>query len=145
MSILSSCIMGVHGLVYAGVGACMLLPAASNEWLRTHVLMFKPLRVVEHDEDAEAGRPEELAQNNLGYRVMGYLMILLGVCRLIASVHWGCGYVYLALITCAGEVGLVCNELLRYESMHLQRAVAVLLESMFVKILYIATALPYCR
>ena len=150
--------MGAHGVMYFGVGVCMLVPGTSSEWLRevssVYAMMFKPLRVVDEGGcDAEDGgetkaRPErlaELAQSDLGYRLVGYLLVLLGVCRLVAGVHWGCGYVYLGLATGVGEVALVCNELLRYEALHLRRAVGVLLENMFVCILYVSAAIPYCR
>jgi hypothetical protein len=154
MSILSSIVIGVHGALYFGAGVCMLLPATSSaflrEWTSVYAMAFKPLRVVHATDDPEEGkadpsRLEELAQTDLGYRMLGYLLLLLGVCRVAAAVHWGCGYVYLGLATGVGEIFLVCNELLRFESMHLNRAVGVLLENMFVSILYISAAAPYCH
>jgi hypothetical protein len=152
MSILSSIVIGVHGALYFGAGVCMLLPATvtSSAWLRewtsVYAMAFKPLRVVHAADDPEDGKADpELGQTDLGYRMIGYLLLLLGVCRVAAAVHWGCGYVYLGLATGVGEIFLVCNELLRFESMHLNRAVGVLLENMFVSILYISAVAPYCH
>lgn len=154
MSILSSLVMGAHGLMYLGTGVCMLVPGTSSEYLcevsSVYAMMFKPLRLEEDAGDGEekqtrSDRLVEMARSDLGYRMVGYLLVLLGVCRLAAGVHWGCGYVYLGLATGIGEVALVCNELLRYESLHLHRAVGVLLENMVVSILYISAAVPYCR
>ena len=42
------------------------------------------------------------------------------------------------------EIGIVCNELLRHDSMHLHRAMAVLFENMVLSLLYMSTAVPHC-
>ena len=67
------------------------------------------------------------------------------MCRVITCFYWGCGYVYLGLGSCVGEIALICNELLRFESMHLHGAMALLLETVVLALLYIGTAVPYCQ
>jgi len=59
--------------------------------------------------------------------------------------HRDCGYVYLGLGTCMGEMAMICNELLRQESMHLHRAMTVLLGNVALSILYVCNAIPYCK
>ena len=85
----------------------------------------------------------ELAQE-LGFRLLAYLLIIVGVCRLITGFHWGCGYIYLALATCLGEIFMVCNELLREESVLLHRAMAIFLSNMVLSLVYLSAGLPYC-
>jgi hypothetical protein len=89
--------------------------------------------------------PASSTPHLLAYRFLAYLLLFLGVCRVVTSFHWGCGYVYLGLGSCVAEIALVCNELLQFESMRLHGAMAILLETGVLALLYIGTAVPYCR
>jgi len=88
--------------------------------------------------------PVRLARDDLAFRLLGYLVFLLGLCRIVTSFYWGCGYIYLGLGTCLVEIGIVCNELLRHESMLLNRAMTVLLENLVLSLVYMSTAVPHC-
>lgn len=161
MSILASCVIGVQGLVYLAGGACMLSPMTpalsrvSEVSAGVYAMLFKTVRLErisecdleDGEESASLGAKQlhQLISGELGYRMLGYFMVLLGLCRLVSACHWGCGYVYLGLGSCIGEMALVCNELLRHESMHLHRAMAVLLENMAVSLVYISSAAPHCQ
>jgi len=162
MSIISSGVMGLDGLAYCGLGVCMLSPrwpgqqeARASEFAGLYPSLFKrflrrpaePEQVVAVDDHEIGGGTQdlvELAREDLGFRLLGYLVLMLGVCRIITSFYWGCGYVYLGLVSCLAEIGIVCNELLRHESMLLHRAMAVLLENMVLSLLYMSTAVPSC-
>ena len=81
----------------------------------------------------------------VGWRLGAYLLLLLGLCRVVTSFHWGCGYVLLGLTTCLAEIGFLCNELLRHESTRLHRTMGFVLHNVAVSLLYIGCALPHCR
>jgi hypothetical protein len=159
MSLISSGIMGLDGLVYCGLGVGMLFPAwEGHRDPKTPALsalypsIFKRFVVVEPEEDGGGGEevgegtrdPMELVKSDLSFRLLGYLVLILGVCRVVTSFYWGCGYIYLGLGTCVIEIAIVCNELLRHDSMHLHRAMAVLFENMVLSLLYMSTAVPHC-
>jgi hypothetical protein len=154
MSVLSSCVMGLDGASYLLLGGCMLVPAWSEALAALYPSMFKRFLLPQQAGGDEAGGDElgagtrevaRLEREDLAYRLLGYLLLLVGLARVITAFYWGCGYVYFGLGTCVLEIGLVCNELLRRDSMLLHRAMAVLLENMAVSILYMGAAAPYCR
>lgn len=107
--------------------------------------LFKPLREVSADPEATPViRPVSDLVHDLGYRMMAYLLLLVGAARLLTSLNWGCGYVYLGLWTCLAEMGMVCHELLRQESMYLHGAMAVVMGNVFLGMSYIILAVPQC-
>lgn len=145
----ASLIMGLDGLAYITLGVCMLAPPRAplmRDLATVYPSLFKPLREVSIDaESAPMIRPVSDLIHDLGYRMMGYVLVLVGVARVLTSIQWGCGYVYLGLWTCLAEIGLVCNELLRQESMFLHGAVAVLLGNFSLSLAYICLAIPGCK
>ena len=148
MSLLASVIMGMDGLLYVCLGGCMLAPprvVAMREVATLYPALFKPLREVSVDPEATPViRPVSDLVHDLGYRMMAYLLVLVGVARLLTSFIWGCGYVYLGLWTCLAEMGMICNELLRQESMYLHGAMAALMGNVFLGMSYIILAVPRC-
>ena len=151
MSILTSCVMGLDGASYLLLGGCMLVPAWSEALAAMYPSIFKrfllPQGVGEPEEDELGSGTREVARlerEDLAYRLLAYLLLVVGLARVITAFYWGCGYVYLGLGTCILEIALVCNELLRRESMLLHRAMAVLLENMVLSLLYMSTAVPSC-
>ena len=148
MSLLASVIMGMDGLLYVCLGGCMLAPprvVAMREVATLYPALFKPLREVSVDPEATPViRPVSDLVHDLGYRMIAYLLVLVGVARLLTSFNWGCGYVYLGLWTCLAEMGMICNELLRQESMYLHGAMAALMGNVFLGMSYIILAVPRC-
>ena len=166
MSLTSSCVMAVYGVAYVAMGLIMLCPPLMR-WdaslgvkpaLATmYPSLFKRFLLAAHDGDGKceedegelgaglARDPPELARGDLAYRLLGYLVLLLGLCRLAAALSWSCSYVVLGLVTCVGEMAFVGYELVAHESMLLHGAMAVLSELVVLSLLYIGTAIPHCR
>jgi hypothetical protein len=180
----ASSIMLLDGVLYCGLGGCMLypscLPRGHTQLARLYPSLFKAFlfsqpptahpfdhgRQAQHEESdgmIETGvmdedqnlhdfksvlnasvRPLGELVHDLGFRLLGYLLILVGVCRVITGLHWGCGYIHLGLSTSLAEIAMVCNELLRAESVLLHRAMAVLLTNMVLSLLYLSAGLPHC-
>lgn len=158
MSIVASGLVGLSGLVYGSLGASML--AARMRWgehvglspylASLYPSMFKRFRVVSEEvvdcEVDESGmrQARDLVNEDLGFRMLAYLLLLLGLCRLVAAFYWGCGYMLLGLATCVAEIAFVSNELLRHESVFLHRAMGVIFETGVFCVLYISCCVPYC-
>ncbi len=167
--VFASIVMGLNGLFYCLLGLCMLCPSSqrTSRAAQLYAAVFKafvdqgqvlhsftgseslegqcdmaphhdtsPLRCVRVH--AELGR-------DLGFRLLAYLLVLAGVCRSITGLCWGCGYIYMGLWTSLAEMALICNELLREDSVQLHRGMAVLLSNMFLSLVYLSAGLPYCR
>jgi hypothetical protein len=154
MSILSSVILGVDGVGYCLLGACMLAPRLGEmrgelpAIAALYPSLFKRFLRVE-DAGGEMGtgthEPAQLVREDLAYRLLAYLLLCLGGSRLALACFWGCGYVYLGLGTCIAEMAIVSNELLQHDSAALHRAVAVLLENAVLAILFMSAAAPHCK
>jgi hypothetical protein len=139
-------LLGVDGAAYMTLGACMLLPALnapawSLQLARLYPSLFKGLAPTGQDDEEAAAKP----CCDLACRMLAYLLLVLGLCRLLTCFHWGCGYIYLGLTTCLAEIAMLCHELLRHEALLLHRAMAVLLQNMAVSLIYIGAGVPYCR
>jgi hypothetical protein len=149
MSVLGTVIMGLDGVAYLALGACML---AAPRIPRVRPLatlypsLFRPLRELSacDPEAPSVVLPVADLMHDLGYRMMAYLLFVFGLARTLTAFHWGCGYVYLGLSTCLAEVGMVCHELLRQESMYVHGAVAAIVGNMFLGMAYICVAVPRC-
>jgi hypothetical protein len=156
--LISALLMGANGAAYILLGVCMLFPV-HHPWRQRlgqlYPSLFKEFLVPPlSDEEAQPAEqpPAPLSAvrlcgdlvHQLGYRMLGYLLLVVGLCRTITCFHWGCGYIYLGLGTCLAEIGMLCNELLRQESMLIHRTMAVLLLNVAVSLLYIGGGLPYC-
>ena len=150
--LLSALLLGSDGAMYLCLGACMLLapcataPPWCQQLARLYPSLYKGLVLPSpprgaDDEDPEASAPPDF----LGFRMLAYLLVILGLCRLVTCFHWGCGYIYLGLATCLGEIAMLCHELLRHEALFLHRAMAVLLQNVAVSLIYIGAGVPYCR
>lgn len=163
--VVASLLLGFDGVVYCALGLCMLFPSLgrqSSDAAKLYPSLFKvflepPPHAMGGEPDGGFGsdqchsvlngsvRPLGELVHEVGYRMLGYLLILAGVCRIITGIHWGCGFVYLGLGTCLAEIAMICNELLREESMLLHRAMAVLLCNVTLSLVYLSAGLPYCR
>ena len=154
MSIVSSVILGLDGVGYCLLGACMLVPRFGE--MRGEIpaiaalypsLFKRFLRSEDASGEIGAGthEPIQLVKEDLGYRLLAYLLLCLGVSRAALACFWGCGYVYLGLGTCVAEMAIVSNELLQHDSATLHRAVAVLLENAVLAILFMSAAGPHCK
>jgi hypothetical protein len=148
--------MGLCGLIYVGLGASML--AVRVRWgehtgISPYLASLYPLlfKRFQSAEEGDCGQEEvgmrdarELVNEDLGFRMLAYLLLLLGLSRLVSACYWGCGYLILGLATCAVEIAFVSNELLRHESVFLHRAMGVIFEIGVFSVLYISTCVPYC-
>jgi hypothetical protein len=148
--------MGLDGAGYCVLGVCMLVPRLGEQTRQAPAIaaLYPSLfrRFLLEDQDKEAGEtgtgtqdPQDLRRGDLAFRLLGYFLLSLGACRLVAAFYWGCGYVYLGLGTCIAEMALVSNELLRHESMLLHRAMGVLLENAVLSLVYMCAAFPHCH
>lgn len=150
--ILSTIILLADGLWYISMGMSVLwaVPclhaSARRQFVAIYLSIFKDFIGVGSDDappmDTESPVVSKLER--LAWRFAAYTLLMLGVIRAISSLNWGCGYVLLGLITCVGEIGIICNELLCYDSANLHRAMAFVLHNVAVSLLYIGTALPFC-
>jgi hypothetical protein len=146
--VISSVLLFCDGLGYGCMGACVLWPVlcGNSGWCQrvSHVYlgMFKEC-VLEPDDQEGQGTKVPL-EAFLVWRLVAYLLILMGVCRVVASFNWGCGYVLLGLGTCVAEMAFLCNELLCHDAARLHRAVGFILLNTGVSLLYIGMALPNC-
>ena len=156
MSVIASVVMGLDGAGYCVLGICMLVPRLGEQTRQAPALaalypsLFRRFLLEDQDKEAcELGTgtqdPQELRRGDLAFRLLAYYLLSLGACRLVAAFYWGCGYVYLGLGTCIAEMALVSNELLRHESMLLNRAMGVLLENAVLSLVYMSTAFPHCH
>lgn len=147
--IVAGLLLGVDGAFYLGLAASMLLPPGGPRWreqlARLYPSVFQPLPCHDDEEDSQNPVVGAMEPSGLSYRLLGYLLAILGLCRLVTCFHWGCGYMYLGLITCLGEIAMLCHELLRHESLQIHRAMAVLMQNVGVSLLYIGAGVPYCR
>jgi hypothetical protein len=154
MSLIASGFMGLFGAGYCAIGASMLAPRLDG-WVRLGSLypsLFKRFLRAGGGETPEnpggKGEGEEevlLPREDLAFRFLAYVLLLLGVCRLVSGLYWGCGYVALGLGTCLAEMGLLGYELLTHETVVLYRVMGVLCELVLLSLVYIGSALPYCR
>lgn len=167
--VLASIVMGVNGLCYCVLGLCMLCPSSqrTSQVAPLYSAVFKAFfdqgQVLHSFTGSESLEGEcgmspnhdagslrcvrthvELGRD-LGFRLLAYLLVLAGVCRCITGLYWGCGYIYMGLWTAIAEIALICNELLREDSVQLHRGMAVLLSNMFLSLVYLSAGLPYCR
>ena len=156
--LVSALLMGVNGAAYVLMGVCMLFPVHPpwrHRLAHLYPSLFKEFLVVTLSDEETSAEPG-VAQpswhvrsvgelvGDLGFRMLGYLLIVLGLCRLVTCFNWGCGFIYLGLTTCLAEICLLCNELLRQESMLIHRTMAVLLQNVAVSLLYIGAGMPSC-
>ncbi len=166
MSIIGSVLMGLFGAGYCGMGACMLVPGLNRKWatpagkaewtslgalypsLFKRFLQTELAQPEEGAKDGEMGTGvrelAELVREDLGFRLLAYLLLLLGGLRLFVAVHWGCGFVCLGLGTCLAEMAVVGHELLRHDAVRLHRGMSVLAEIGVLSLVFIGTALPRC-
>ena len=151
----SSLLLGMDGLLYMGMGGCMLLPETRAWWCQPLAGAYPSLfrssspqgrleLVPTVDDDGESCGAAEEPPHGLASRMLAYLLLLSGLCRFITCFHWGCGDIFLGLATCLCEIGMLCLELLRYESLLLHRTMAVLLCNVGVSLLFIGAGLPHC-
>ena len=157
----SSLLLGMDGLLYMGMGGCMLLVETRAWWCQPLAGAYPSLfrssspqarreLVPTVDDDGEscdaADEPHRAEEppHGLASRMLAYLLLLSGLCRFITCFHWGCGYIFLGLATCLCEIAMLCHELLRYESLLLHRTMGVLLCNVAVSLLYIGAGLPHC-
>jgi len=148
MSVLASAIMGLNGAAYMSLGACMLTPPRfqlMRDMAAAYPSLFKPLREISSDPEAVPQlRPVSDLVHDLGYRMLGYLLLFVGAARLLTGMFWGCGYIVVGMWTCVAEMGLICNELLRQESMFLQGAMGVVMGNVFLALAYVMAGIPHC-
>lgn len=167
----ASLVMLADSVLYIGLGMAMLSPRAHGvcvaELPEALFKRFSPMQckrhgsVVEDCDEAGSGDAcddEAVAEmmiegpistvtlgRGLDMRLMAYILLVLGLCRLTTAFYWGCGYVALGLGSCLAEICMLCHELLRHESVCTQRAVGMVLLNSAVSLLYIGLALPHCR
>jgi membrane associated rhomboid family serine protease len=119
MSVFSSVVLGLDGAGYVVMGACMLYPGNLRfSFLRPYLAglyasVFKPLCLDDPEDtgNVTAKLPHEL-MGELSYRILAYLLVVLGFCRFILGVclHFtGCifDFDYFAGLSCvfSGDAG----------------------------------------
>jgi hypothetical protein len=165
MTLVGSLVLMGDGVFYALMGMSMLLPLANplcslgvaGFFASLYPLVFKECvdeedanatEAYPHDEEDHEGldrNPGREASRPLFRRMVAYLLLVFGFCRIISSLYWGCGPVLLGLCTCLVEIAMLCNEMMCYESVHVNRAMTVVLHDVAVSLLYIGFALPNCQ
>lgn len=146
--IISTLILFLDGFCYVLMGSCVLwtMPCV-NQTIRCKVAalyldVFKDTRTCS---SPESPPDDTQPRQPLVWRFVAYTLLVFGFMRIVSSFHWGCGYVLLGLGTCVGEIAMLCNELLCHDSVMLHRVMAFVLHNVAVSLLYIGTALPFCR
>jgi hypothetical protein len=158
--VFSTVVMLLDGLFYLVLGLCMIfpLPLIPLKW-GVRLAQLYPSLFRDYPAFASEGLPTDeshglsndgveervVAVRRLDQRILGYLLFVLGFCRVITSFYWGCGYIIMGLCTCLAEIGMLCNEMLQHESVRIHGTMAVVLHHVFVSLLYIGCALPYCK
>jgi hypothetical protein len=162
MSVIGSCLMGAFGVSYCAMGVCMLLPGLNRRWASTagqkewaglgalYPSLFKWFLQTELGESGEATMGTgvrdlvELEKQDLAFRMVAYIILLLGGVRVFVALQWGCGVVCLGLLCCLAEMALVGHELLRHDAVCLTRAMSLLGELCIISLIFIGTSLPHC-
>jgi len=147
-SVFSTVVMGTYGLAYLCLGCLMLKPVArviDPNLILMYASLFKALRYPEQEDGSmQPLRPMDDLRRDLSYRLLAYLLIVFGVCRIITGFSWDCGYVYLGLWTCVAECAAVCHELLCMDGVTLHRAMCVLVCNVAMCLLYVCSGVPAC-
>ena len=94
MPVIASIILGMDGLFYLGLGICMIclyhIPFL-RQFVMLYPSLFKLLRAVpstaEEESESLVASPATLT-HDLGFRILGYFLILLGLFRSITALHW---------------------------------------------------------
>ena len=151
MSVFSSVVLGLNGVAYVVMGGCMLYPGEIRlSPLRPnasglYASVFKALCLEDAENNAAVTvRFYDELKTELSYRILAYLILLMGVSRALLCFFWGCGYVYLGLWTCLAEAGMVCYELLLMDSVNLHRGMLVLACNFILSIIFVCLAVPHC-
>ena len=149
LALLACCLLGVNGAVYVAMGGVMLLgpeQGVAREFATAYASLFKAFRELPSLDSkappAMLGTPD--LRREIGFRVLSYLLLLMGIFRVLTAFHWECTFVYIGLSTYLSEIAIVCNELLAHESVLLHRGMAVILANVAFSIVYLANALPFC-
>ena len=159
---ITSGVMLLNGLVYCALGVCMLTPVRTmgkrheTHWNRAGIWypsMFKEylplLQDTERpgvDDGAAVTNPmvEQIASKDLAFRLIAYLVFLLGFWRILTGLFWVCGFVFLGLGSCVAEIAIISLELLRHDSVMLHRTMLVLFLDVLLILIYSVPALYIC-
>ena len=167
----ASGVMLLNGVVYCVLGVCMLTPVRAvgkrhqTQWNRLggwYPSMFKnyvsllqqePLReTVPEDESRVVGLEtdcaietvEHFACKDLAFRLLAYIVFLLGFWRILTALFWVCGFVFLGLGSCIAEIGIISLELLRHDSVMLPRTMLVMFLDVLLILIYLVPSLLFC-
>ena len=167
----ASAAMLINGLVYCGLGVCMLTPLrAVGKRHHTHwnlvggwyPSMFKNyLTLLQPGQSHEMGADdatcvlsegsddvvtpiEQFASQDLAFRLLAYVILLLGFWRILTAMFWVCGFVFLGLGSCVAEIGIISLELLRHDSVLLHRTMLVLFLDVLLILIYSVPAFSFC-
>ena len=94
MTVIASIILGMDGLFYLALGTSMIclyhIPFL-HQFVMLYPSLFKLLKSTSSTSDEEneslVVSPGSLI-HDLGFRILGYFLILLGVFRAITALHW---------------------------------------------------------
>lgn len=168
----ASGVMLINGGVYCVLGVCMLTPVRAvgkrhqTQWSRLggwYPSMFKnymsllqpePLRectIPDDESRVEAGETdcaietvEQFACKDLAFRLLAYLVFLIGFWRILAALFWACEYVFLGLGSCIAEIGIISLELLRHDSVMLPRTMLIMFLDVLLILIYLVPSLLFC-
>jgi hypothetical protein len=93
--------------------------------------------------------PQEPEQENLNSdvrrRLLGYLLVTLGLSRVFTSLFWSCGYVSLGIMLSFVEIGFLSLEISKQQQVSISNALKVMGVNIVVVIAYICVFLPSCQ
>jgi hypothetical protein len=87
---------------------------------------------------------EQFACKDLAFRLLAYIVFLLGFWRILTALVWVCGFVFLGLGSCIAEIGIISLELLRHDSVMLARTMLVMFLDVLLILIYLVPSLLFC-
>jgi len=151
MFILTSALLACNGITYiwAGVSMLFLLPMEIySEISMLYPRTFRQFELIERKKDDaecnEETKKEEDVRDRLDYRLLGYWLVFLGIMRCMVAFCSSCLADRIGIFTFGVEILVLCNELLRLESVLLHRTMAIIFECVAMIIIHMAFKLPEC-
>lgn len=142
-----SVLMGLVGWVYVMMGL-LVLGVVSTFFgkevpvrdLWSPIFRFHPPPEL----PAEEAVPPPPPVNDVRTRFLAYMVITLGVFRVMSAFFWQCGYVYVGVATCLIEIGIISFEVVKNDCIVLERAMEPVIVNVVLVIVYLFNFLPSC-
>ena len=150
MYILASALLVCNGTAYvwAGISMLFLLPIEIYpDITMLYARIFRQFELLEKkndDPECDEEKKEDDIRDRLDYRLIGYWLVFLGILRCMVAFCSSCLADRIGMFTFGVEILVLCNELLRMESVLLHKTMAIIFECVVMIIIYMATKLPEC-